>query len=193
MGVKTGVYPSQATRAHCLKSVLKQHLLVETALINKSDALTSSLIAFIAPIFIVYQSLERRYPLSGILSTLYLRRKTEGMLNAIQQGILTASTKGRLEQLEAQREELKTGIMQSELQKPRYTKEQIISWIGRFKYGDADDPEYQKQIIDVFINSIFVFDDSLVFTYNFRDGTETITLKEVEEAFGSDLTHVVPP
>ena len=114
------------------------------------------------------------------------------MLNAIQQGVLTASTKERLEQLEAQREDLKLGILQSQMQRPRYTKEQIVSWIGRFKYGNADNPEYQKQIIDTFINSIYVFDDRLVFTFNFKDGAETITLKEIKDTFGSDLTQVAP-
>ena len=83
--------------------------------------------------------------------------------------------------------------MQAELQKPKYTKEQIVSWINRFKYGDVDDIEYQKQIIDTFINAIYVFDDKLVFTYNFKDGTEAIPLKAVEDAFGSDLTQVAPP
>ena len=69
----------------------------------------------------------------------------------------------------------------------------IVSWINRFKYGDVDDIEYQKQIIDTFINATYVFDDKLVFTYNFKDGTEAIPLKAVEDAFGSDLTQVAPP
>ena len=56
-----------------------------------------------------------------------------------------------------------------------------------------DDIEYQKQIIDTFINAIYVYDDKLVFTYNFKDGTEAIPLKAVEDAFGSDLTQVAPP
>ena len=116
----------------------------------------------------------------------------ENMLNAIQAGILTSSTKERLEKLEAQREDLKLSIAQAQLIKPRYTKEQIVSWISRFKYGKADDPEYQKQIIDTFINSIYVFDDRLVFTYNFKDGTETLTLDDIKTAFGSDLTQVAP-
>lgn len=117
----------------------------------------------------------------------------ENMLNAIQMGILTASTKTRLEELEARQNELKLSILQAKLQKPKYTKEQIVSWINRFKYGDVDDIEYQKQIIDTFINAIYVFDDKLVFTYNFKDGTEAIPLKAVEDAFGSDLTQVAPP
>ena len=56
-----------------------------------------------------------------------------------------------------------------------------------------DDIEYQRQIIDTFINAIYVYDDKLVFTYNFKDGTETVPLKAVEDAFGSDLTQVAPP
>jgi len=115
------------------------------------------------------------------------------LLNAIQQGILTRSTKERLEELEIQREDLKLSILQTQMARPRYTKEQVVSWISRFKYGNVDDPQYQKQIIDTFINSIYVFDDKLVFTYNFKDGTETITLAEIQAAFGSDLTQVAPP
>ena len=91
------------------------------------------------------------------------------------------------------REELKLSILQAQMARPRYTKEQVVSWISRFKYGNVDDPQYQRQIIDTFINSIYVFDDKLVFTYNFKDGTETITLAEIQAAFGSDLTQVAPP
>lgn len=116
-------------------------------------------------------------------------KSIENMLNAIQMSILTASAKTP----EARQNELKLSIMQAELQKPKYTKEQIVSCINRFKYGDVDDTEYQKQIIDTFINAICVFDDKLVFTYNFKDGTEAIPLKAVEDAFGSNLTQAAPP
>ena len=115
------------------------------------------------------------------------------MRNAIQMSILTASAKTRLKEPEARQNELKLSIMQAELQKPKYTKEQIVSCINRFKYGDEDDIDYQKQIIDTFINAICVFDDKPVFTYNFKDGTETVPLKAVEDAFGSDLTQAAPP
>ena len=108
-------------------------------------------------------------------------------------GILTESTKERLEQLEEQKKSLKLSITQTQIERPRYTKPQIVDWISRFKYGNVNDPNYQRQIIDTFINAIYVFDDKLAFTYNFHDGTETITLKEIEAAFGSDLSQVAPP
>ena len=117
----------------------------------------------------------------------------ENLLNAIQAGILTSSTKERLEQLEARREELKCSILQARLERPKYSREEIVQWISRFKQGNVDDKEYQKEIIDTFLNSIYVYDDRLVFTYNYKDGTETLTLKEIEAAFGSDLVCLAPP
>ena len=66
-------------------------------------------------------------------------------------------------------------------------------WINRFKYGDPDDLEYQKQIIDTFVNSVYVYDDRLVMTYNYKDGIETISLDAVHQAFGSDLSSDAPP
>ncbi len=115
------------------------------------------------------------------------------LLNAIQAGILTASTKERLEQLEAQRDELKCSILQARMERPKYTKEEIVQWIARYKHGNIDDKDYQKEIIDTFLNSVYVYDDRLVFTYNYKDGTETLTLKDIEATFGSDLTMAAPP
>ena len=65
--------------------------------------------------------------------------------------------------------------------------------IGQFKYGDVNSREYKKRIIDTFVNSLYLFDDRLVITYNFKGGTETITLKDVEAVYGSDLKAMSPP
>ena len=46
--------------------------------------------------------------------------------------------------------------------------------------------DYQRRIIDTFINATCVFDDKLAFAYIVHDGTEFITLKEIKAAFGSD-------
>jgi len=115
------------------------------------------------------------------------------LLNAIQAGILTASTKERLEELERQRDALNASILTARMERPKYTKEEIVQWISRYKVGNINDKDYQKEIIDTFLNSIYVYDDRLVFTYNYRDGTETLTLNEIEAAFSSDLKDFAPP
>ena len=195
-GIVHHYYKCVGAKRHkgCKRKSIKKHWIERAAvLLTAKKMLQDAEIERIADAIVALQEKED-ITLPAMRQQLQECEKAiENMLNAIQQGILTASTKERLEQLESQREDLKVGILQAQMQRPRYTKEQIISWIGRFKYGNADDPEYQKQIIDTFINAIFVFDDRLVLTYNFKDGSEGITLKELEDTYGSDLTCVAPP
>lgn len=120
-------------------------------------------------------------------------RGIENMLNAIQQGILTTSTKDRLEELEKLRDDLKVSILQAELERPQYTREDIIEWIKQFKYGDPKNKEYQRQMIDTFLNSIYVFDDYLAFTYNYKNGTQSVSLTDIFMTFGSDFNGFTPP
>lgn len=120
-------------------------------------------------------------------------RGIENMLNAIQQGIFTSSTRQRLEELEQLRDNVKASILQAELEHPQYSREDIIEWISRFRYGDPNDKAYQRQIIDIFLNSIYVFDDRLVFTYNYKNGSQTVSLSDVFAAFGSDSRSRTPP
>ena len=48
-------------------------------------------------------------------------------------------------------------------------------------------------MIDIFLNSVYVYDDKIVFTYNFRDHAETVTLDEIEYVFCSDVNNCPPP
>jgi hypothetical protein len=117
----------------------------------------------------------------------------DNLLNAIQQGLFNASAKKRMDELEARKEDLEVSILQETLSRPKYTKDEIVRWIGQFKYGDIDSVDYQRQIIDIFVNSIRLYDDKIIFTYNYKDGTETIPLADIEAALGSDISGGSPP
>ena len=112
------------------------------------------------------------------------------LMKAILQGILTETTKACLEELETQRDSLKAGILQLQLERHKFTKEEIVDWISKYKYGNIDDPDYRKEIIDTFVNSVFVYDDKLVLTYNYKDESETLTLQEIESVLSSNLTSI---
>ena len=56
----------------------------------------------------------------------YVHPYIDNLLNAIQQGILTPSTKQRMEELEQQKSELSVQIMKEEMTKPSLTKDQIV-------------------------------------------------------------------
>ena len=109
-------------------------------------------------------------------------RAIDNMLNAIQQGILTRSTKERLDQLEATRDDLELKIEKEKLEKPRISPEFMTFWLHRFRKLDIRQQAHRKMLIDTFVNAIFLYDDKLVLTFNFKDGTQTITFDELKGA-----------
>lgn len=48
----------------------------------------------------------------------------------------------------------------------------------------ADKAERQR-LIDSFVNAIYLYEDKIVLVFNFKDGTKTVTLSDIE---GSDLS-----
>ena len=115
------------------------------------------------------------------------------ILKAIEQGIFTPSTKQRLDELEARKEEILVNIQTAELQKPKLTREQMTAWFEQFRHGDPANRDFQKRLIDTFVNAVYVFDDKLVLTYNYQHGTQTISLEEIESALSSDFDGAAPP
>ncbi len=116
----------------------------------------------------------------------------QNLLNAIQQGILTKSTKSRLEELEATKEDLEIRIANEQLVKPKVSAEFVTFWLHRFHKLDVRQQSHRKMLIDTFVNAIYLFDDKVVITFNYKDGTKTITFEDVKNALskenmGSDL------
>ena len=113
------------------------------------------------------------------------------LLNAIQQGILTRSTKERLEELENRRDELENRLACEKLAKPKVSAEFMTFWLHRFRKLDVRQQSHRKMLIDAFINAIFLYDDKMVITFNYKEVTKTITFAELQEAIsdknGSDL------
>ena len=118
----------------------------------------------------------------------------DNLLNAIQMGIFTPSTKERLESLEQQKEELQIRIAQEEIIKPPIDKDKILFWLHRFRKMDTTKLEHRKRLIDSFVNAIYLYDDKIVFTFNYKDGSKAVTMEEIENsALSSDLTSLGAP
>ena len=123
-----------------------------------------------------------------------LKTGYDNMLNAIQQGIFTTSTKERLEALEREKSELSVQIMKEEMSRPNLTKEQILFWIHKFRKLNPKKLEHRRRLINSFLNSVYLFDDKIIIDCNYKDGTETITFEEIENsALGSDLRSLAAP
>ena len=126
-------------------------------------------------------------------------KRIKNLMSAIEQGIITSTTKERLEELEEERRDLEGQIAREEMKKPLLTKERIMYWLESFKRGDLEsfkrgdieDVEYQRRIIDTLVNSVYVYDDGdkgrkLVLTFNIS-GNNTLTISS------SDIERTAPP
>ena len=103
-------------------------------------------------------------------------------MKAIEAGIFTETTGHRLKELEADRNELLLEIEKEEILRPVISKEQVIFFLNRFKNGDIKDKKYQQQIIDLFVNKIYLYDDKIIITYNYSGDNNEVSADIVEQA-----------
>ena len=178
-------------KAHCdLKAIRKEPLerfVVDTAIkVIFSDEIIERLIDLVME---AQQQENTRLPVlkEQLRDT---EKRLANLLEAIEQGILTPTTKQRLDELEARKEALNTSILEEELKKPVLTREWIRFWLEKFRKGDVGSTEHQRQIIDTFVNSVYVFDDRVVLNFNFTDDAKKVTREEV---LGSSAVDNAPP
>ena len=178
-------------KAHCdLKAIRKEPLerfVVDTAIkVIFNDEIIEQLIDLVME---AQQKENTRLPVlkDQLRDT---EKRLANLLEAIEQGILTSTTKQRLDELEARKEALNTSILEEELKKPVLTREWMRFWFEKFRKGDMRDMEHQRQIIDTFVNSVYVFDDRVVLNFNFTDDSKTISREEV---LGSSAVENAPP
>lgn len=113
-----------------------------------------------------------------------VNRGIKNMLNAIEQGIITPSTKQRLEELESRRLDLELAIEEEKVQQPQLTRDQLTYWFERFRTVDLADPSarsYWSTFIDVFISAVYVYDDHLRIVCNFTGDGEAVNYDFVND------------
>ncbi len=197
---------SAKRRKGCNKKPVKKNW-IETLVVTEtvSRVLVDSVIEAIADKVIELQGRERD---RSILRALELelegvKKSIANLVKAVEMGIFSESTQARLAELEKEKKDLEGRIVQEEIITPKVTKNQVIFWLEQFKNGDVNDPAYQKKIIDVFVQAVFVYDDHITITYNYIDESgrpRTVSVEKgdfpadpVKCAEGSTLTSSPPP
>ena len=108
-------------------------------------------------------------------------REIENVMNAIKQGILTATTKETLLKLEQEKESLSISIAKERIERPVLSREQIKFWVSKFNKTNLDDLEQKKRLISVFLNSVYVYDDKMLIVLNHKDGEICVGFNDVSE------------
>lgn len=58
----------------------------------------------------------------------------------------------------------------------------------RFRKLNMTQPEQRQALVDTFINAIYLYDDKVLITFNYKEGTETVTFGEAVKAEKSSDT-----
>lgn len=187
---------TKAKREHaCRKKSEKKDWIEEVAVrFTVEKVLTDEnikLIAKKAMELIEKESADTTY-LEGLRSELKdIQKKIKNLVSAIEQGIISPTTKERLDELEQEKSEIESCIAREEMKKPLLNEERIRYWLTSFKSGDIHDKGYQRRVIDTLVNSLYVYDEDdggkrIVFTFNIS-GNNTATLTS------SDIERYAPP
>jgi len=92
------------------------------------------------------------------------------------------------DELDAQKAELEVDLAKLRIaNKVHLTEDEIRTWIKQFCNGDLMDEDFRQRIIDVFINSIYLYDDHMIIFYNIKGSKqvsyfEMLDVKEKIEA-----------
>lgn len=113
------------------------------------------------------------------------------LLAAIEQGIVTKSTKERLISLETQKEELESKIS---LEKARQIKplevdkvKAFLTYFARKKYEHGQE---KNEFFNSFINRVILYDDKILIFYNTDDNHPTVIKRKDTEEFISHLNDI---
>lgn len=108
--------------------------------------------------------------------------KLTNIANAIAQGHYSKTTNKLMQDLEAQKQQLEENICKENIAHPILSKEQILFLLQKLQRINVDTMEGKQKLIDCFVNSIYLYDDYFIITFNYKGDSKTVTFSEVESS-----------
>lgn len=89
----------------------------------------------------------------------------------------------QLDELEKRKSDIEIDIANLHIaKKVRLTKDEVSKWLRSLCKGNPIDVEYQRRIIDTFINAIYLYDDKVVMYFNARGGKQVSYIEMLEHS-----------
>ena len=165
------------------KSVRKDHLEDVVIRFIVDHALTGPEREKIADAIIAAQKeQEKKSPLAAMETELAeTQKKIDNVNSAIEAGIWNSSTSVRLKALEDAAADLTLSIEQLRFtQAQLLTRDRVLFFLDKMAHYDITNPARRKQLIDTFLNAVFVYDGYARIVINCVDDNDTITLADLE-------------
>ena len=93
----------------------------------------------------------------------------KNIMKAIEAGIITESTKTRLEELEKEQKELLSSILIEKRSIPDASRDHVRFYFEQFRNGEVDDSKYQRALIRNFLRAVYLYDDYIKITFDFDE------------------------
>lgn len=155
----------------------------------KEYALQDGMIEWLADRSIEYQQ-KHQEPVEVSLLRSQLKQTETGIKNlmtAIEQGIITPTTKDRLLELEDQKASFSAKIALKTPDKlDSLSRDDIVSALSIVRVGDLEDKNYQELLFNMFLRAVYLYDDHLKIVFNYtRDGHDTAEVPFDIDAVGA--------
>ena len=84
--------------------------------------------------------------------------------------------------MENQKSDVSVRIIKEEMAKPELTKDQILFLVNRLRQYNTRRLDHRRRLIDIFINTVYLYDDKMVITFNYKDDSKVVTLNDVKKS-----------
>lgn len=194
-GRKYFYYTCSGRRGHngCTKTPIRKELLEEAVVNDTVEMLTPEVIEYLADLAVKASEKERQdYTLISSLQAEIseYEKSIERLLKLVENGADSPTLSKRLNELEKAKRSAERSLVKEEAEYFLLDKDQVIFFLTQFTQGDKADPEFQRRIIDLLINSVIVWDDEddgdgthkITITYNLTPRkSKTITVKDLSK------------
>lgn len=160
------------------KNVRRDEIELQVAQAIKDYALKDDVIEWIADSTVAYNERKEAESKVGILEDQLAGTEhgIKNIMSAIEQGIITETTKSRLVELESERAAIKANIAAARADIVTVSRDDIISGLEMFRDGDVHDKKYQARLFDTFLVAVYAYDDDLRLVFSFSGNKNTIQI-----------------
>ena len=160
------------------KNVRRDDIELQVAQAIKDYCLRDEIIEWIADQTVAYNQRKEAESHIGILEDQLAeaKRGIKNILTAIEQGIITPSTKDRLQELEREQSKIEAKISAARADIVTVSRDDIISGLSMFKDGDVHDKKFQMRLFDTFLVAVYVYDDELKVVFSFSGDKNTVKI-----------------
>lgn len=182
----------------CKKKNVKKDYIEELVLQKARAQLTDENINLIArEVEKVFQQ-EKESPVLKRLNRLLdeCNKSIENLLRVLEAGEISDIVIERIGQKKKEREDLQTQISAEKLKFVSATESEIKFFLSQLKKGNVNDIKYNRALISIFVNSIYLYDDKITIVFNASNNAVSIDyqiIDEVEKDFSSYMSSPAQP